>query len=1082
MNGDEIKTDVVVVGMPSCGKTVFFTVLGKKFTSLVDGRSAAPLGFRMSTCDKATANVVSEAYDRLLSGRWPESTKEGQVMPLRWEVFTGRRRIFELYSMDIAGETFKKAFGIEDGKVSPDEKDTASPHTKSKRKNTRGDSELFVGQSVSEETADGPAEAASSVAQAAVRLKEAVKAAKVVCFMVNIAVPDRREGRTFDEADETKWLRFRSSVMNMFLSLKERPELRAKSIIVLTQSHQHEGEIERAGGPVMYLADMCGGEGAELSNLAKEYNVPVIAVSAINEERDSNELPRIYSPRDIPSSGLFGFLLMVAGTVVDGDGLAHVKDAYFKYQRERVEYLKSPTLEVKLRLQQARRYRDASVAYVEACNAYLDDIGNLEDVNGAASLPPGTQRMYKHCTNADPEVKAATDREYLVRDELWDRALRRAAVCRKLGSADPVPDRVYAEVQEGLLERFPEKQGNAANKEFVYGFGEEDLLSGTLTPTFTAWIDLNIREYVAELDSDIANLAVCEGLAATCVEDLETHVGGDDFDRFREKAESSYGAFVRKIADFQRDWFDNGEVLLSDVKRMDAAAAALKGKIDMAMEGHAAIRLRNERRQVARAAARRRLKVIATLLALMAIGAGLLFLVRTLYDKRNQDVVQRISGAISRSDYAYARQLCDSLVSVEWLHVDRYDHLCANFPQRLILAAEIQKVRTSAEALMKKLEEQREWLDAVRETAQEVDEGKNMHELAKNAYKALPQPASFDDIMRQDVDFRSKLATAKSCTDVLTNSIAAIERIQQGWDEHLRQKRFNLKIHRAKEHLKKIQQELEKVDEELYSHETAEMNSLMQDLQKLTGDNEADKRAFAELQKSVAQVLAELKKRLDEKRKKTFVRMLADVRDAIASNSVNEAWSRYDAALACPEKPVGASEELVSLRKVLQDRTASECGEDLQDVEAMVNEMLAAVAFSDKTIATTRKARETLETVQEGMSRIPYDGADFSHLESQIQGVLGKLPRIVQIDGEDELGQPQDVAISDPAPNLLEGKSPETGRKCIYVCVMPEEFKPGNTKLVWVLVNGQKGLETITLSKLSPGINRQVKRMKGNHK
>ena len=42
MSDQAPRPDVVVVGMPSCGKTVFFTVLGKKFTNLVGGRRAAP--------------------------------------------------------------------------------------------------------------------------------------------------------------------------------------------------------------------------------------------------------------------------------------------------------------------------------------------------------------------------------------------------------------------------------------------------------------------------------------------------------------------------------------------------------------------------------------------------------------------------------------------------------------------------------------------------------------------------------------------------------------------------------------------------------------------------------------------------------------------------------------------------------------------------------------------------------------------------------------------------------------------------------------------------------------------------------
>ena len=282
MSDDNSRPDVVVVGMPSCGKTVFFTVLGKKFTSRVDGKRVAPLGFRMSTCDNQTSDVVEDAYGRLVAGKWPQATDRGNILPLKWEVLTGRRRVFTLSSMDIAGEDFRRAFIFERGdKVSDGGQDDSS--------------DFLMG---------GTAISAQSKGKRAVDiLKKAISTAKVVCFMVNVALSDGKDVDVRDELWEKKRRRFISLVQNIYHTLNQDPGLRSKSVIVLSQVHLHEGEIERAGGPLMYLGEVCGGAASELHNLAKDYDIPVIAVSSINEARVDDDLPRISSPDDIKSSG-----------------------------------------------------------------------------------------------------------------------------------------------------------------------------------------------------------------------------------------------------------------------------------------------------------------------------------------------------------------------------------------------------------------------------------------------------------------------------------------------------------------------------------------------------------------------------------------------------------------------------------------------------------------------------------------------------------------------------------------------------------------------------------------------------------
>ena len=564
MSEGGVNPDVVVVGMPSCGKTVFFTVLGKKFTNLVDGRRSAPLGFRMSTCDQSTSDVVDAAYDRLRAGSWPETTKEGQIMPLRWDVLTGKRRVFKLYSMDIAGETFKRTFGIGDRKnTSAGGRKTRPKEDMASKSGVAADEIYNRGQDPGSET-----EAGSELERAATELNRAIATAKVVCFMVNVALPDIFRGKKLNEDDETKLTRFRNSTVNIFHTLKEQPELCRKSVILLTQTHRHEGEIERAGGAVMYLADICGHVAAELSNFAKENRIPVIPVSAINEERDSNELPTIFAPEDIPSSGLFGFLLTMSGMAAPNDNLAIVKDAYLAYQRERVGYLKHPAREVKFRLRQAGRRKAAAEAFVEQCKGYLDDVANLTERGGAALPDEGTRETYWQSTREDPEVVSAMDDTvYWSRDILWDRVLRKAAVSERFGKAS-TPNEIYEEVKTGIGNAYPEKRG--ISEEFVYGFGEDDLPSVGQASSLYGWISQNQNTYRQDLAAGIKELQDFKNGALIEINKLNEAVdGADGFDRCYEYARKACTAFYEKISAFRKDWLGNGTTSLHEVERME---------------------------------------------------------------------------------------------------------------------------------------------------------------------------------------------------------------------------------------------------------------------------------------------------------------------------------------------------------------------------------------------------------------------------------------------------------------------------------------------------------------------------------
>ncbi len=712
--------DVVVVGMPACGKTVFLTVLGKKFTNQVVGKDVSPLGFRMSTCDANTRSVVESAFNRLREGKWPESTDQGTFVPLKWEVQTGWRRIFTLSSMDIAGEDFKKAFKVGDAGG----RDAAGSNN--------APDDFFV----------PPGTGASRSQSAVDTLKKAIEKAKVVCFMVNVALPDERLAgeSSGDEKKIAKVKRrqFESVVSNMYISLRQNQKLREKSIILLTQSHLQAGSIERAGGPAMFLGELCGGAAAELCNLIREHNIPIMAVSAVNEVGGGKDPPDISSPGDIQSSGIFGFLLVVSGMVAtDNPDLVAIKDAYLRCLRERTEYLKYPCQAVMHRLGQAKKCDAASVEFAHACRRYLEDGANLANPDGDSQLQPGDAARYARCTKNDPDVKVAGDRDRLnlTRDMLWDKVLRQAVLREKRG------DRLSSEeiqktVRTELLKIYPDKEGN---QEFVYGFGVGDLALGSDAATFAEWIDLNLEQYRDNLDNAIKDLENAKAAVDASILQLEKRIEQPSYETSLKEAEKLLEALQHKLQDIKNEWGTEGTVSLDDVcpevSRLNDAIGSYNQRIKTCKnkrEGYLEKKKAEEeerlRRQRAEEAERRRKaqeakaerlkkerekkkaqeeerlwrerrKKILVVFGVFLVLGSLVFLfymikasVRKHYDASNKEVSQKIIVALGRSDYASATSEYEKLVSSSFLGIERDDYLCDDFAQRLAIVKKLSAI------------------------------------------------------------------------------------------------------------------------------------------------------------------------------------------------------------------------------------------------------------------------------------------------------------------------------------------------------------------------------------------------------
>ena len=191
--------EVVILGIQSSGKTVCLSVLGRKYMIAGGSDRAEALGFRMEPINTVTRNVVIDACQKLEIREWPEPTKESDPTKLSWNVYTGRRHVFSLETMDCSGEDIRKAFapGNDGGMVA----------------------DVLLG------TSETQAESRQR------EIRTAVFRAGLVCLFINV-------GTSCDEAvREEKRRNFAETVKIFWSLLNDHPDIAKKSLVVLTQTH-----------------------------------------------------------------------------------------------------------------------------------------------------------------------------------------------------------------------------------------------------------------------------------------------------------------------------------------------------------------------------------------------------------------------------------------------------------------------------------------------------------------------------------------------------------------------------------------------------------------------------------------------------------------------------------------------------------------------------------------------------------------------------------------------------------------------------------------------------------------------------
>ena len=559
--------DVLVLGMPSSGKTVFLSVLGRNFTLVADDSDARPLGFRMRAIGRSTQEAVSRNYARLLGGEWPASTVAGSVTPLTWDVFTGERKVFTLSSMDVSGESFVKAF-CEGG-----------------------------GEAAGQGEGDGLLDMAQSEAgtDTAVRmLRELAVSAKVICFFVNIAAASRsllgggrRTGPGTADADATR--NYEEGVASICSLLDELPSLRSRTLVVLTQAHRHQSEIERAGGPSAFL----GRVAPSLRQSVDEFGIPVIAVSAINE-RDSefgfDEDDEDNSvPESIESDGLFGFLLVVAGMIPDAR-LAYVKDCYLQFLSDKAKCLQLMSRTVLDRLPLVKAYARSGQAFEKACLDYLGDVANVNS-EGRPPLSRPVVDLYRRCTASDKDVASAASawKLRLAVDSAWDRVLRRIVLAETRAVAEgdgaakvPVAPgaREIAETVRGELAKGA--VGGGLADAALYGFERDDLDPVRDAADEESWVVRCLEEFRLRMAGDLGDCLQRLADARRKIAAVDP-MQGDGYAVRKEAAVEAMSKYKMRLADFRGDWHVDeagGLPQLEDLEQSVGPLSAELGEIE----------------------------------------------------------------------------------------------------------------------------------------------------------------------------------------------------------------------------------------------------------------------------------------------------------------------------------------------------------------------------------------------------------------------------------------------------------------------------------------------------------------------
>jgi len=1128
------RPDVVVLGMKSCGKTVFLSVLGMKLRLSFHGRLSTPFGFNVTSCDEVTEQAIIAAKRCLLNNKWPDATPHKQMTPLKFNVSTGNRDVFQLTSMDISGESFLRAFG---GGHS------SSPQLRAggRKSQAGGEDDALLGNLDESNQQKTPDAEPSSEDEA---LRDAVRNAKVVCFFINTALPEGRFA-DLDERDREKVQSFQTvvDIIQKAFKSSEFGDLPRKSLVVLTQTHLHANEIDSVGA-ISYLGErICNGYAADLCGELHRYNVPVVAVSSVNETSYEGRNDSV--PDRFESDGLLGFLLTVSGMVVPDDPLATVNDLYQEWYRARGRYLQSIRSHVLGRLESACRYRDACSAFVSGASDYVSLAKNLAASRGRADAPVEVDA--DEClasTLAAEELRKATDegRKCVEENLIWDDALRKAAI-RRYKRDEVSPKEIEKEVVAGFKNRNPDK--DELPHMMIYGFEE----SGEWNH---AWISGNVKDYLNKLKRDVGGLLSVGNSVCRAVDEMEPETEkttGSDFTASRRLAEMKLSSLENELAAFCREWRIDGNSGINEIDELIRAPEEQKKRIDEMVVRHDKALKEAELRQarLAEQERRRRIRrrIVLSVLAAAGLGAAGLGAAWGICDgdnKRNAGEIRRAVAA--HGDLDRAEDVYRSMRSIPWLRIDRDDHLCPGFSKRLAMTRKIKAACGEADGLRGKCHEAGEWLDGLDLTIALPEQVKEAMRLCRAADDGARK--SFElrwDVVCKELtdpsaDLAARLESVENAARDVKVALAAVENAKPVYDEALRSRKFSALIGEIDKRLDsvdgRIETTLKAPDSEVGEADAGEVLLELDRVAEKLVEAEKLSRKIEERQnvKSRQTRLEGLRARPEELRRKKFLDLVASleqecrrgnaglmrellveaqscasgveeinllkrwraelhglevdeilrpVKVACDSNRLVTAWNRLDDASKSAVLIPGGREKVDKIRAELAGKTTpARCQLILKEAGKCANAIAKAPHFEGGDVDNVWKCQIYLSNARDLCKRLPGDGNTDEakrKIEVQADAVESRLPVIVQLECKTADGTPVDIKPAGSPTALLphaEGVSPESKRECVFYRALSQP-QNGESRFVRVLSDGRERVLAIPLFGLKPGINRVVR-------
>lgn len=773
--------DVVVLGLPSCGKTVFLSVLGLKYALKTEADSA--LGFSMDA-DGDTRKIVKESADKIRNGEWPPATEVGLLIPMLWNVRTGDRNIFQLMSMDVSGESVRQTFGG---------KGNAMPQRGGR------DTPLF------------PVSQNGGADNSVVKLRNAVDSAKVVCFLINIALPEKSDR---DSKGKAKWEKFSEAVRLVNDMLENLPGLAKKLIVVLTQAHRYFDKI-RLNGADSYLNDMEDVKMAGLHRKIRNNRIPVVAVSAVNEDitRGSGEnvVSGVESYKDIKSDGLFPFLLMVAGRVAGG-ALENVRKLYETYLHARTEYWQKIYRPIHLRLDLARKYRDSGDAFKEECGRYVtpENLGGDSDIYAC-----------KLSTLEEDEVRRAGEegaRRAKI-DEVWEEEFRTAVVRNWVTGEQVDLHEIEASVQKRVAEVLKKEAGELGRsapqvkQETIYGFDELDIVdeAGQKKYPYVSWLQENLKEYGDLFKADREALESLRGEMECSVDDIEPSLGEQGFSGKVDAAKKRVGKLREKIARFLDNWKIHDDSARARFQCHNEAVDKCENRISsMERRNKEAVEALRKARE--REAAR--MRWMWTGIALGAVVMTLL-LFRWFAVHRNSTVLPALEKAVDECDFAAAKARWHEMFHWPWLFVNRDDIVGRDFLDRLEEAVKYRSAYEQLRKLKSDIDSYKEFESRLPARLGSFAAADSACAKALEAYAAVPAGIAFAEVRSPDVDVKARRARIDEARKLFETANTHVGRARSDWNERCRQEKVKGEVRKFQDEVRECEGRMEGLSSEI---------------------------------------------------------------------------------------------------------------------------------------------------------------------------------------------------------------------------------------------------------------------------